>query len=114
MRDRAADAHPMLDQRWVRLHEIAGEVARLADLSPEPVAQTTARFTHPTAHADSGALAVAEQGIEDIEALLLMGLKALRNVEERGQDPGAAALVLWREFYHARETVLSVLEPIAA
>ena len=112
--DRAADASAPLDRRWAEMHETAGQVAQLADLSPESASKITARFAQGLAHADSRACELAERGIADIEALLAMGLKALRCVEERGQDPSAPALALWREFYHAREAVLSVLEPIAA
>lgn len=107
-----------LTQRWSALLEKAGEIAQMAELSPEPTEEMNSRFA--SALARTGALfgnhthTAAERGIEDMEVLMDMGLTALKEVEARGQDPGAPALALWREVYHAREAVLTVMEPVAA
>lgn len=115
---RAPEHGESLSQRWTTLHKKAGEIARMADLAPEPLDQIARRFAAGLAH--SGALfgnhahSAAVRGIEDMEILVEMGLKALKEVESRGQDPSAPALTLWREVYHSREAILNVMEPAAA
>lgn len=107
-----------LGQRWSALHGKLAQIAQMAELSPEPLDETTARFNNGLAL--TGALfgnhahSAVERGVEDMEILVEIGLTALHEVESRGQDPGAPALALWREVYHAREAVLSVMEPVAA
>lgn len=107
-----------LTQRWAALLEKAGQIADMAQLSPEPTGEMNTRFANALAR--TGMLfgnpthIAAERGVEDMEMLIEMGLTALKEVESRGQDPGAPALALWREVYHAREAVLSVMEPVAA
>jgi len=107
-----------LNQRWTALHTKAGQIAAMADLAPEPLDTVNTRFND--ALAQSGILfgnythSAALRGIEDMEILVKMGLKALKEVESRGQDAGVPALALWREVYHAREAILTVMEPAAA
>lgn len=107
-----------LTQRWSALLEKAGQIAQMAELAPEPLGEMNTRFANALAR--TGALfgnhthTAAQRGVEDMEILVEMGLRALKEVESRGQDPGAPALTLWREVYHAREAVLSVMEPVAA
>ncbi|MEP0390477.1 MAG: hypothetical protein ABJ205_08820 [Erythrobacter sp.] len=107
-----------LTQRWAALLQKVGEIALMAELSPEPVGEMNARFANALAR--TGALfgnhthIAAERGIEDMEILIDMGLGAVKEVESRGQNPVVPALALWREVYHAREAVLIALEPVAA
>jgi hypothetical protein len=103
-----------LHHRWLALQERSAEIARVADLAPEAVDPIMARFDEATSSHNSHALEVARRGLEDMELLVEMGLSALREVEARGQEAHAPALALWREFYHAREAVLGLMEPEAA
>ena len=113
MRETAATAAP-LSQRWESVHSKAQRVAAMADLAAEPVGDVFATFASRLTHAVPVQQALAERAVDDIDAMLDMGLKALDVVEARGQDASAPALALWREFYHAREAVLGALEPLAA
>ncbi|KEO89378.1 hypothetical protein EH31_12080 [Erythrobacter longus] len=107
-----------LGQRWSALHGKVAQIAQMADLSPEPLDQINTRFNNALSR--TGALfgnhahPAVERGVEDMEILVDMGLTALNEVESRGQDPGAPAFALWREVFHAREAILSVMEPTVA
>ena len=107
-----------LIERWRKLHANGEQIAQLADLAPEPLETEVNRFELALLEQSAGpslhTLDAALRGLDDIETLLKMGLVALRSVEARGQDTGAPALALWREFYHARETILAILKPAAA
>lgn len=111
-------ANAALVQRWGALQRRADEIAALADLAPEFSAseKDAARIALGDAfsHACERAAQIATRGIEDMELLTETGLKALVQVQARGKPVQAPALALWRELYHAREAVLSVLEPVPA
>lgn len=113
MRDAASETLApiaMLEARWEAIHAAAAEVARLAAISEEP---QHAPLEQMLAVADEAQRSVAARGVEDIEAMMRIGLVALTAVTARGQDASAPALALWREFHHAREAVLTTLEPYA-
>jgi hypothetical protein len=103
-----------LEQRWIALHDRAGQIAAMADLAREPMGPLVDRFAEAMMRCDRSAQAAAMQSLDDIETLVDLGLRALKEVEARKQDPDAPALALWREFYHAREAVLAMTLPIAA
>ena len=114
----AQTPQPTLSQRWSALHGNVALIAQMAELAPEPLDKINARFRD--ALAQTGALfgnhahTAIERGVEDMEKLVEMGLTALIEVESRGQNPSVPALALWREIFHAREAILSVMEPVAA
>jgi len=54
---------------------------------------------------------MASQGIEDIDAMMRPGLTAIATITQRGADVQAPAMTLWREFHHAREAVLALVQP---
>ena len=113
MRDAASETLAplvMLEARWEAIHVAAAEVARLAAISEEPQHTPLGQMLAVAEEAQSS---VAARGIEDIEAMMRIGLVALTAVTARGQDASAPALALWREFHHAREAVLMTLEPYA-
>jgi len=107
-----------LEQRWEALGSHVDAVAALADLKGQPDDEPSSTFARRLADADDRSIAIARRGLEDMELLASMGLKALREVEARQQDTPAPiqapALTLWRELYHARASVLSALEAIPA
>lgn len=109
MRDLASgrDASALCRQ-WQAIHASAAEVAALADLSPEKLEGELAEFPDRIDAAQGWRRQLAQQGIEDIEAILATGLSALKAIAARGQDACAPAGALWREFHHARQGVLAL------
>lgn len=103
-----------LERRWIALHDQARQIAAMADLTGEPMAPLIERFSKAMAYSDIHWHKAALGSLGDIELLVELGLKALKEVDARRQDPVAPALALWREFYHAREAVLVSAQPIAA
>jgi len=114
MRDAVSADAPSLEDQWLDLHERAERVAIMADLAPENTSGIAHNFTTRYASAAPAQRALAATAVGDIEILLETGLKALREVEARGKETHAPALALWREFYHARQSVLAALQPMAA
>lgn len=99
--------------RWDAVHTQAARIAELAQISAEPVNAHSAAFPVLLAEANSWQQDIARRGIEDIDAMMRVGVSALANVTARGQDASVPALALWREFHHAREAVLMALLPHA-
>ncbi|MCL9982220.1 MAG: hypothetical protein NBV60_03580 [Erythrobacter sp.] len=100
-----------LTAQWEGLHARASGLAAQAGIAPEPA---SAPFAPLTETARDWQLALAAQGLADIEAMLGAGLAALATLTARGQDTAAPALALWREFHAARASVLAALQPAAA
>lgn len=118
--NRAAFFEPPITARWEHVHQQASLVAAMADLADEPQSASTntngnaALFAQGLAGAEEAIRTLAQSGLEDMECLLDHGIRALKEVEARGQDTHAPALALWREFYHAREAVLQMVQPATA
>ena len=102
-----------LAQRWEDLHASATQLAILADLAPEAFADELAAFPNMLNNASEWKHQLAAQGVEDIDAMMRPGLAALRTLTARGADPKVPAQALWREFHHAREAVLALVQPAA-
>ncbi len=51
---------------------------------------------------------MAEEGVEDVAAIMEPGLAALLAVHARGADAAPAALALWQEFLTARNALLTL------
>ncbi len=114
MRDaasRASEPAGSLAQKWRDLHASAEQLAGLARLSAEPFDARLAAFPDLLADAGEWQRDLASQGLEDIDAMMRPGLAALGTVTARGLDASAPAQALWREFHHAREAVLSLVQP---
>jgi hypothetical protein len=54
---------------------------------------------------------MAEQGIDDLTAMIEPGIAALLAVNARGSSPASAALALWQEFHAARAALLTLIPP---
>ena len=102
---------PALAAQWDGLHDRAAALALLAGIAPEAAPTPFASLSET---ARDWQLALAVQGLADIEAMLGAGLAALATLTARGQDTSAPALALWREFHAARASVLAALQPAAA
>jgi hypothetical protein len=97
--------------KWSALHDAAGVVAVLAGLAHEPMAPVVRNF--PAVMRDVGGWrrVLAEEGIDDLSAVIEPGIAALLAVNARGVNPAPAALALWQEFQAARTALLALTPP---
>jgi hypothetical protein len=102
-----------LSVRWTALHDAAAVVAGLSGL---PAVQMPAGLRNfPAIMRDAGGWRreLAEQGVQDLAAIMEPGLAALLAVHARGADAVPAALALWAEFRHARDRLVALSLPSA-
>jgi hypothetical protein len=102
----------MLDfeARWHALHAAGQEIGAMAALAAEPLAGPIEEFPRRIAERGGARLALARDGLEDLDAILQPGLAALRMIDARGQDTTAPALALWREFHALRSALLDLAQ----
>lgn len=100
-----------LGLKWQALHDVGATIAKIAKAESEPMTPEVRHF--PAAIRDAGGWRreTAEQGIEDIAAMLEPGLTALLASAERGGNPEVPARVLWQEFIGARNALLTLSRP---
>ena len=113
MRNAAANAASNRDSlvaKWQELHEQAAQIARMAELSPEPYEGALAAFPEQVSAAGRWQRNLVREGVEDMEAMIRPGLAALSELSQRGIAATAPALALWCEFYEARASLLHLLE----
>ncbi len=101
-----------LGLKWSTLHDAAAIVASLAGLMPETLGPQLRNFPAVIRDAGGWRRNLAEQGIEDLTAIMEPGLAALLAVHGRGVDPAPAAQALWREFTMARDALLTLVPPV--
>lgn len=95
--------------KWTALHEAAGVVALLAGLPSEAPHPAARSFPVLIGNAGGWRLATAEQGIDDLAAIMEAGITALLAVHTRGANAAAPAMALWHEFREARDGLLKLL-----
>lgn len=95
--------------KWSALHDAAATVAVLAGMPGEEPQPDVRHFPTLIRDAESWRREAAEQGIEDLSAILEAGLSALLAVHAQGANPTAPALALWREFHAARDALLALV-----
>ncbi len=100
-----------MSMKWSALHDAIGIVAMLAGLASEPMRAEVRNFPAVIRDAGGWRLAMAEQGIDDLSAIMEPGLAALLAVHGRGADAAPAALALWQEFHAARSAILLLVPP---
>ena len=100
--------------KWSALHDAASVVATLAGLAPEPRKSELCNFPALIRDAGGWRKALAEQGIDDLAAIMEPGIAALLAVHARGVSCAAAALALWHEFLGARSALLALAPPAVA
>lgn len=100
-----------MSMKWSALHDAASVVAMLAGIAAEPMRADVRNF--PAVMRDAGGWRrnMAEQGIEDLSAIMEPGMAALLAVHARGINPASAALALWQEFHAARAALLALTPP---
>jgi hypothetical protein len=100
-----------MSMKWSALHDAADVVAALAGLSPEPMSADARNFPATVRDAGGWRRHHAEQGVDDLAAIMEPGLAALLAVHARGADPRPAARSLYEEFLAAREALLALAPP---
>lgn len=104
--------HPVhaMDQKWQALHEAAAAVATLAGVAIGPMTTTQRGF--PEAMRDVGGwrFTMAQQGVDDLAAIMEPGLAALLAAHASGADAPAAARALWEEFQSARDALMGLTQ----
>lgn len=103
-----------MSMKWSALHDAAAVVATLAGLAPEPMSATVRNFPATIRDAGGWRRQHAEQGVDDLAAIMEPGLAALLAVHARGADPVPAARSLYEEFLAARVAVLALAPPATA
>lgn len=99
-----------LEQNWLALHEAAAAVRLLAGLRTVPLQDATDDFPARIQAIGGWRLKLAEQGIEDLFAIMEAGLTALLALHQRGENPIAAALALSDEFDATRQALAALAE----
>ena len=100
-----------MSMKWSALHDAATVVGTLAGVATEPMRPELRNF--PAVMRDLGGWRreAAEQGIDDLSAIMEPGLVALLAVHARGTNPAVPALALWQEFQVSRAALLVLTPP---
>ena len=106
----AATAERM-NRKWSVLHDAAATVGGIAGAAARPLTPEERRFPEIICKAGGWRRELAEQGIEDLSAILEPGLSALLTACGRGASCVAPAQALWREFIAARDALLRLAPP---
>lgn len=94
--------------KWTVLQDAAAVVATLAGVEWERPGPEIRDFPEIMRKAGGWRLRLAEQGIDDLAAIMEPGIEALLAVHGRGADASAPALALWQEFLEARAALLEL------
>jgi hypothetical protein len=112
MREAFDEARPLtLRERWENLHESAQLIGSMAHLAKEEYRGNIADFPVTIMRSSVPKQEIAEQGLQDLDAMIQPGLTALLAIEARGQNTTAPALALWREVHAARQALLGLCAP---
>ncbi|WP_253185977.1 hypothetical protein [Novosphingobium sp. NDB2Meth1] len=108
----ARPAASQMAVKWTAVHEAAAAIGELAGIAPEYRSPEVRNF--PAIMRDTGGwrMRLAEQGVDDLAAILEPGLAALLALHGSGAPAGAAALALWQEFHTARAGLLALIPPL--
>ncbi len=100
-----------MSMKWSALHDAVAVVGTLTGMAPEAMRPEIRNF--PAMMRDVGGWRrdLAEQGIDDLSAVMEPGLAALLAIHARGVNPAPAALALWQEFHAARAALLALTPP---
>jgi hypothetical protein len=94
--------------RWAALHAAAAVVAALAGAPREEMSNVAEAFPAAVRQCPPALRELAEQGVEDLAAIMEPGLAALIAVHSSGNDASAPATALWQEFVAARDSLLAL------
>lgn len=99
--------------KWAALHQAGQVLAAIAGAENEIPSLETRAFPAIMREAGGWRCQLAEQGIDDLTAIMEPGLSALLAALDRGADPRAAARSLWNEFVAARDAMVALAPPDA-
>lgn len=101
-----------MSMKWSALLDAGDLVCTLAGLSPEPRKPDVRNF--PAIMKDTGGwrARLAQDGVNDLAAIMEPGMTALLAARAHGADPAPAALALWHEFQAARAALLALVPPL--
>lgn len=102
-----------MSMKWSALHDALGVVCALAGVAPQPISQEVRNFPAVMRDAGGWRRELADEGVEDLTAIMEPALSALLAAHTRGVNPVAAAQALLYEFVNAREALLA-LAPLPA
>lgn len=94
--------------KWSALHDAAETVALIAGVEAQGMPPQIRNFPVAMRDASASLRDRAEQGVEDMTAVMEPGLSALLAAHARGANPQPAALALWQEFLKARNALLAL------
>ncbi|WP_309621499.1 hypothetical protein [Novosphingobium sp.] len=100
-----------MSMKWSALHDAVGVAGMLAGIAAEPMRAEVRNFPAVMRDAGGWRRQRAEDGIDDLAAIMEPGLAALLAVNARGVNPAVAALALWQEFQAARAVLLALTPP---
>lgn len=109
-----APASSAIGAKWAALQEAGAVVCALAGEEPAKSSAEIRNFPAMIRDAAPGHRALAENGIDDLVAMMEPGIAALLAVNARGIDATHAARALWREFVSARAALLALAPPSGA
>ncbi len=101
-----------MSMKWSALLDAGDLVCALAGIAPEARKAEVRNF--PAIMKDTGGwrCQLAQNGVDDLAAIMEPGLSALLAVRARGANTGPAALALWHEFHAARAALLALVPPL--
>jgi stage V sporulation protein SpoVS len=100
-----------MSMKWSALHDAVGVAGMLAGIAAEPMRAEVRNFPAVMRDAGGWRRQRAEDGIDDLAAIMEPGLAALLAVNARGVNPAVAAMALWQEFHAARAALLTLAPP---
>ncbi len=100
-----------MSMKWSALHDAVAVVGSLTGMAAEAMRPEVRNFPAMMRDVGGWRRELAEQGIEDLSAVMEPGLSALLAIHARGVNPAPAALALWQEFHAARAALLALTPP---
>jgi hypothetical protein len=101
-------------RKWGAVHDAGEVVGSLAGALSGSHSEHVLGFPVLLHRAPQWRRECAEAAIDDLIAVMELGIAALLGTSDRGGDPRPAALTLWRDFTAARAEVLALLDFAAA
>ncbi len=101
-----------VEAKWRALQKVASAVADLAGIGADAPGTVLPDFPGMLAHASGWRRNLAEDGLDDLIAIVEPGAGALLATHARGHDATPAATILWREIVLARASLLDLVAPM--
>jgi hypothetical protein len=99
----------VVDAKWRALQNVASAVADMAGIGADAPETTVPDFPGMLAQTSGWRRNLAEDGLDDLIAIVEPGVGALLAVHARGHNTAPAATALWREIVLARANLLDLV-----